>query len=193
MNSSTCAFIHASVLICAWPALATQNPTKPVVTSETIVDRIAPPRTLEEAVQAAAAIVVAVAQTERTYQPPIDGSSTRVIYQMNVQQVLRTHPALTTGEVDVYRVGGDTDLGDHIVRRVERGFPGFLSGRTYLLLLSWNQVLQGFEPRFGPNGVFELFPDGRIETPGQAPFAREQTTRTAAALLADIEQMVLNR
>jgi hypothetical protein len=193
MESSTCALISSSVLVCAWPALATQSVTKPVVTSEMIVDYVAPPPTLEEAVLASAAIVVVVAETERTYQPPINGASTRLVYRMRVREVLRTHQALTTGEVEVYRFGGDTDHGDHIVRSVERGFPGFLSGRMYLLLLSWNRVLQAFEPRFGPNGVFEVFPDGRIETPGRAPFARAQTTKTAATLLDDIRQMVLNR
>jgi hypothetical protein len=189
---------HIASLICAWPALgfvgfATQRTTTPVVTSEIIVDYVAPPRTLEEAVQASAAIVVAVAQTERTYQPPIDGASMRLIYRMNVLEVLQTHQALPSGDVEVYRMGGDTDRGDHIIRSVERDFPGFLSGRTYLLLLSWNRVLQAFEPRFGPNGVFELFPDGRIDTPGRAPFARAQTTKIAATLLADIKQAVLNR
>jgi len=193
MKSSTCALISSSVLVCAWPALATQSVTKPVVTSEMIVDYVAPPPTLEEAVLASAAIVVVVAETERTYQPPIAGASTRLVYRMRVREVLRTHQALTTGEVEVYRFGGDTDHGDRIVRSVERGFPGFLSGRLYLLLLSWNRVLQAFEPRFGPNGVFEVFPDGRIETPGRAPFARAQTTKTATILLDDIRQMVLNR
>ncbi|HLQ44727.1 MAG TPA: hypothetical protein VK137_08370, partial [Planctomycetaceae bacterium] len=112
MKSISCVFLRSSVLICAWPALLTQSATKPVVTSEIIVDYVAPPATLDEAVQAAAAIVIAAAETERTYQPPIDGASTRLICRMRVVNILRTHQALTAGEVDVYRMGGDTDLGD---------------------------------------------------------------------------------
>jgi len=41
--------------------------------------------------------------------------------------------------------------------------------------------------------VFEILPDGRIETPGRAPFAQAQATKTAATLLDEIRQMVLNR
>jgi hypothetical protein len=161
---------------------------KPVITSEIIVDYVAPPDTLEQAVRPTDAIVVAVAQSERTDQPPIDGASTRLVFTMKVVEVLRGHPALTVPVLDVFRIGGDTDHGDHIIRAVERGFPGFLSGRTYLLFLSRNRVLNAFEPRFGPNGVFELFPDDRVKPFGGAPFARVQEHKLASSLLEDVRR-----
>lgn len=193
MKSSRRWFLCTSVWVAVPATVLMQAQSKPVVTSELIVDYMAPPETLELAVAAADAIVVAVSETERTYEVPIPGASTRLIYTVKIKEILRSHPALTVPGLQVYRLGGDTDRGDHILRTIERGFPGFLSGRTYLLLLSWNRVLSGFEPRFGPNGVFELFPDGRVETPGNASFARLQTTKSGAKLLRDIRRALPER
>jgi hypothetical protein len=164
--------------------------SKPVITTEGIVDYAAPPSTLEAAVQQADAIVIGTVAQERTRRLADDPSSTRVVYTITVAQVLRSHPQLMQPTFDLYRYGGDTDAGDHIIRRVQRGFPRFIAGHQYLTLLSWNPVLQGFEPQYGPNSVFELFPDGRIDTSGKAPFARSQTAKSRATLIADIQRAI---
>jgi hypothetical protein len=164
--------------------------SKPVITTEGIVDYAAPPSTLEAAVQQADAIVIGTVAQERTHHLAADPSSTRVVYTVTVAQVFRSHPQLMQPTFDLYRYGGDTDAGDHIVRRAQRGFPRFIVGHQYLALLSWNPVLQGFEPQYGPNSVFELFPDGRIDTSGKAPYARSQTAKSGAKLIADIKRAI---
>ena len=83
--------------------------TKPVITAEMIVDYVAPPSTLEEAVLASAAIVVVVAETERTYQPPIAGASTRLILRDEDSRGVAHASGAYDREVEVYRGGGDTD------------------------------------------------------------------------------------
>jgi hypothetical protein len=179
---------YAAVVLVASVVSALQN--KPVVTTEGIVDYLTPPSSLEEAAQQAAAIVIGTITQERTYRSPADPSSTRVVYRVKVSHVLRSHASLTQPEFDVYRYGGDTDAGDHIIRRVQRGFPGFVAGHQYLMLLSFNTALQGFEPQYGPNSVFELFPDGRVDTPGKASYAQSQTAKSSATLIADIKRAI---
>jgi len=164
---------------------------KPVVTTEGVVDYAAPPSSLEAAVQQANSIVIGTVAHGRTQQQlGVEPPSTRVVYTITVAQVLRRHPQLMQPTFDLYRYGGDTDAGDHIIRRVQRGLPRFIAGHQYLTLLSWNPVLQGFEPQYGPNSVFELFPDGRVETSGQAAYAKAQTARPGAALVADISRVI---
>jgi hypothetical protein len=161
---------------------------KPVVTTEGIVDSVMPPPTLREAAQQAAAIVIGTVTQERTHHLLGDASSTRAVYSVKVSQVLRSNPLLTQPVFDVYRYGGDVDKGDHIIRRVQRGFPRFVPSHRYLMFLSWNEALQGFQPQYGPNSVFELSPDGRVDTPGKASYARSQTVKSSATLIADIRQ-----
>jgi hypothetical protein len=103
-----------------------------------------------------------------------------------------THQALTTGEVEVYRAGGDTDHGDHIVRSGQRGFPGRLSGRMYLLLLSRNRVRGAFETRFGRTACSKSFPTAASKRQ-DGPRSLRRATKTAATLLEEIRQMVRNR
>ena len=94
----------------------------------------------------------------------------------------------TLPDLQVYRFGGDIDQGDHVTMKVERDFPRFGVGHRYVMFLSWNRVLNGFEPKFGPNGIFELMPDDTIDTPGKSSAARSQKGKSAAALIADIKR-----
>jgi hypothetical protein len=184
----TVSVLGATIVLAVGAVNALQN--KPVQTTEGVVDYAPPPSTLDEAVQQADAIVVGTPDHERTHHPPVDPSSTRLAYSITISQVLRSHPSLTQPVVDIFRYGGDTDAGDHIVRRVQRGFPRFVGNHQYLLFLSWNAALQGFEPQYGPNSVFELFPDGRVDTPGRAAYARSQAAKSSAILIADIKRTI---
>jgi hypothetical protein len=130
--------------------------TKPTVTSEMIVDYLRPPATLEEAVQSADAIIIASIVSAETYQPPVGGAGARLLYTVQISDVLRNHQNLGAPTAQVYRFGGDMDQGDYVIRKTERGFPRFAIGHTYIMFLVWNRMLNGFEPRFGPNGIYEV-------------------------------------
>jgi len=185
---------NTNLVVYGFIALATAGisgtQTKPVVTSDIIVDYWAPPSTLQQAVSGAAAIVVGTVRTERTFRPASSASSPRLVYSVSVIEILRPHPMLTQTELEVYRMGGDIDAGDHVIRKNEVGFPRFSSGHQYLMFLSWNRSLNAFEPKYGPNGIFELFPDGRVQTPGKAPFARAQATKSSGMLVQEIKQIL---
>jgi hypothetical protein len=178
--------IRALVILVAPVAVLTQD--KPTRNAEMIVDYSPPPATLDELVEGADAVVVGSIQSVRTYQPPIPYASVRLLYTVEISEVLRIHAALNGSVVQVYRFGGDIDQGDHVTRKVERDFPRFTVGKQYVMFLSWNHVLNGFEPQFGPNGVFELIADGKVDTPGQSAVARSQKGKTAAALIAQVKR-----
>jgi hypothetical protein len=172
--------------ILATVAVFAQN--KPRVASETIVDYLPPPASLDESVLLTDAIVVGSIRDVQTYQPPINGAGLRLLYTVQVADILRSHRNLTLPDLQVYRFGGDIDQGDHVTMKVERDFPRFGVGHRYVMFLSWNRVLNGFEPKFGPNGIFELMPDGTVDTPGKSSAARSQKGKSAAALIVDIKR-----
>jgi hypothetical protein len=177
------------MLLVVLTSLMGRAQTKPTVISEMVVDYVPPPATLDDAVQRSAAIVVGRVRSAGTYRPPIDGAALRMVYSVQVTEVLRNSPELTTPELNVYRLGGDIDNGDHVKTIVERGFPRFTVGHQYLMFLSWNRVLNGFEVGLGPNGIYELMPNGTVETAGGSMFAQSQKVKSGAALIADIKRI----
>ena len=56
------------------------------------------------------------------------------------------------------------------------------------MFLSWNRVLNAFEPNYGPNSIFELLPNGEVDTPGQASFAQLQRMKAGATLIDDVKR-----
>jgi hypothetical protein len=116
--------------------------SKPSVDAEMIVDYLAPPTTLDEAVQLSDAVVLGSIRSVRTYQPPIAYAAVRLLYTVEVSDVLRSHSNLTVPIVQVYRFGGDIDEGDHVTRKTERDFPRFAIGHQYLMFLSWCAVAE---------------------------------------------------
>jgi hypothetical protein len=111
------------------------------------------------------------------------------VYTVEVVDVLRPNPFLTLPLLDVFRFGGDIDQGGHVTSKIERGFPRFADAHQYILFLSWNRVLNAFEVKFGPNGVFELMPNRTVDTPGKSTFAQAQKTKATAALIADLKRV----
>src|SRR4051812_22620799 len=86
-------------------AAAAAIQTKPITSSEMFVDYVPPPATLEDAVNGAAAIVIATVVEEPTVQPTIHGAEPRLVYTVTVSQVLRPHRNLTLPQFNLYRFG----------------------------------------------------------------------------------------
>ena len=122
LNAKSVALVSFVIMSAAVAA----NQTKPIMSLAIIVDYVAPPATLDDAVNGAAAIVIATVGEERTVQPVINGADPRLVYTVTVSQVLRPHRNLTLPQFNLYRFGADVDAGDHIVRKLEYGFPRFL-------------------------------------------------------------------
>src|SRR3954463_15208069 len=134
LNTKFVALVSFVIMYAAAAAIQ----TKRITSSDIIVDYLAPPVTLEDAVNGAAAIVIATVSEERTLQPTINGADPRLVYTVTVSQVLRPHRNLTLPQFNLYRFGADVDGGDRIVRKLEIGFPRFLPHHEYLMFLSWN-------------------------------------------------------
>lgn len=161
-------------------AAPTQKPTKDVMT---IIDYWAGPTDLAMAVQQAAAVVRVRVLSRRNHL--LDGSSPRTAYAMEVVEVLKAHPRVAS-VIEVYRIGGEEDVGDHIRRTVDPHFPAFRINGEYVLFLGWNDVLLGFEVRQGPNGAYELMESGEIDTSGRGELARSQKGKHKEAFLEEI-------
>jgi len=159
---------------------------KPVVNDEVIVDYLWRPATLDEAAASADAIVVGKAGVSRMYLP--DKSVWRTVFQVTINDVIRDHPALTKPNVDVYLIGGDVDEGTRIRRVSSRGFPLLSRGSEYVLFLSWNQVLGGFE-QLWPECVFKLTETGTVGAHGRAtPLSQAQDGRNSTAFISQLKQ-----
>jgi len=144
---------------------------------------------LEEAVHRADAVVVAMVVSMRNHQPTIAGASLYTAYGIQVMDTLKNHGQLSA-EFDVFRLGGDEDKGDHIRKIREHKFPDFKRGKRYVLFLNWNDVLDGYEPQYGANAVYEILADGAVDTPGTAGFAQAQRGKKKDVLLASVREAV---
>jgi len=155
--------------------------------SEIHVDYIAPPSTIDEAVQTADVVVLGFVRGVRSYQPPLN-TTVRMIYSVEVTAILRNHAAVTTPTLDVYRLGGQVDRGDYVENVVEAGFPNFVPGHQYVLFLTWNSALTAFEVFRGPDGAFELLPDGTVDSASRSRFGQAQTAKLAGSLISDVKR-----
>lgn len=162
-----------------------QGPSKPVYEVPMEVSYLQPPPTVEGATRSADAVVVGKVESSHPYQPPKSGATLRTAYQIDVLETLKADFRLVPDPV-VFRFGGDRDEGKHIRRSKEVGFPDFKPGKVYVLFLSWNPVLEGFELKYGPNSTFELQSDGTIQSPGRSEFAKSQVGKPKGTFLTAI-------
>jgi hypothetical protein len=161
----------------------TQKPTKDVMT---MVDYWAGPTDLATAVQQAAAVVRVRVLSRRNHL--LEGSSPRTAYAMEVVEVLKAHPRVAS-VIEVYRIGGEEDVGDYIRRTVDPDFPDFKINGEFVLFLGWNDVLLGFEVRQGPDGAYELTESGQVETSGKGKLARSEGGKNKEAFLEEIRRL----
>jgi len=105
------------------------------------------------------------------------------MYTLDVAEVIHSEWPLSQS-INVCRYGGDIDEGVRVKRIVESDFPAFMPGREYVMFLLWNNILNGFELKFGADSAYEVMPNGTITTHGRSRLAHAQSGRSAAAMIA---------
>ncbi len=165
---------------------------KPIAITNMIVDYAERPTALGPAVASASAVVVGRIRDMRNYLPPQNGATVRTMYTLDVAEVIHSEWPLSQS-INVFRYGGDIDEGVRVKRIVESDFPAFMPGREYVMFLLWNNILNGFELKFGADSAYEVMPNGTITTHGRSRLAHAQSGRSAAAMIADLKKEAVGR
>jgi len=148
----------------------------PVVQHEIIVDRRAPPLTLDDVVRLADAIIVATVVSKQLLS--LDPAEyVRTVYMLRVDDVIKAHELLSP-VTSVYREGGDVAVGSRVDRFEEVDFPKYEIGSRLVICLAYNQYYQMFQSRFGPDGSY-LLTGSAVRPMGTSPLAIAQTNRAS--------------
>jgi len=169
---------------------------KRVVLDEFEPDRMARPATLEDMWLGATAVAVLKVLSAARLPAPSDPLGRRprlgydtTTYNAQVVEVIKNHSPYLTGagqKVSVHREIGDTDVGEYIVRRIEKDFPAFVIGHQYVLFLEWNEYLQLFQVPHGPDASYDIT-TGVIGTSGGGAVAQSFNGKPAKDLLRQLE------
>jgi hypothetical protein len=158
-----------------------------------IVEYVEAPKTLDDAIARAQAVVRARILGAQ-FRTPRDksGSDVRTAYKLDIVEVLKQDPQLPPA-TEVLRTGGDlvTDKGTR--RFVEEAFPLFEPKQEYLLFLAWNSYLGAYEMAFGPDAAFQVAPNGGLHGLGRSLLSKQQADLPAAHIGTLIREIVAKR
>jgi hypothetical protein len=120
---------------------------------------------------------VAILGTPLSSQNKVIDSGRNIVteYQIKVQEPIQGK-AQSDDVIAVILPGGKATFDDGTTAEVEIGdFPRLEIGRHYVLYLELLKDLNVYQPLGGPEGVFEIQPDGKV-----SPFATPKYTEAAA-------------
>jgi hypothetical protein len=164
--------------------------TKPIREEPINTYFLAPPNNIADMVLGADAVVRGrlVSMAPATARLETDGGPPMTSNRVQVLEVLHnfTKHQVAPDSLEILRPSGDFDRGTHIERAFQVGFPEFQRGREYLFFLTWNEVLGGWVPTYGPDSVFELASDRPIPF-GSSTMARSLGKKTSADLLREVQ------
>lgn len=158
-----------------------QKAPKPLVAEPSIVDRAAPPATLEELGDVDLVARVRIVRATARERSLGEGYVVReTVYTAEVQDAGRMRRQLpATRQIEIVMPGGDFEEADVIRRFGDPDNPPLEAGARYLLALRWNALIDAYVLPFGPDSVFELVND-RIEPRGRGLAAQQLKGRFGA-------------
>jgi hypothetical protein len=113
---------------------------------------------------------------------PMDRYDADVIESIKQDSTIYNQPGLV-----ILRLGGMVETPTAFVRQNIEGFPDWSLDRQYLMFLRFNPVVNAWNPRFGPEAVFEVRTDAQtVQTHGRSQFARAQHLRPLATVLSEV-------
>ena len=189
MTSGTFAACLVCIAVFVSAPAALQNPPGG---KKTVTKTMAPPRPQDrlenwDQALAHADTVLRVRITARHYVKvalpvkPFSADKTR--YSAEVLEVLRA-PVEVGSAATIFRGPGIVEMPTEYVKLVVPGYPEWTLHTEYLLLLTWDPVLNGFNDAYGADGTFKLASGkGRVESTGQAPFSKDQHGRPIQSVL----------
>lgn len=187
MNKLTMASISVAAVLSGL-AVAPQS-SKPVRSETLNIDYARTPPTVEEAVGSAAAVIVGSIRESRNH--PANGGKyiDRTLLTVDVSDVIASDGRVVApSTIEVVRFGAETDKGDYIDRKEEAGFPKLSNGQEYVIFLGWNASTSEYMLWHGPEGAYQLAPDGSVVPSGRSLLARQQIGKAKGMFVADLKR-----
>jgi hypothetical protein len=165
-----------------------RTPQKPIQSEFANTYFKAPPPSLDGMIADADLVIVGrVLNANGRYEP--NGIHVLTAHRVRIDELLYIKSGLTPpgDELTFVRNGGDIDLGTHVKRVIEDGFPPVEPGHQYVLFLFWNRALDAWKPAFGPDSVLDVS-SGKVLSPGKATITDSLRGKDGTAVIEALRQ-----
>src|SRR5437763_11823624 len=154
----TTAICCLAALVIPGVAAHAQKPIREGITSVLYKE---PPSTLRGLFAASDSVVVVRVSSARGVGSAQPGGSVLTEVTGIITEVVKPNSQVgPVGSNLVFRIhGGEIDRGDYIERVRDKHQPGLLSGKEYVVAITWSQPENAFFPAFGPGSIFETTGD----------------------------------
>jgi hypothetical protein len=154
----TTAICCLAALVIPGVAAHAQKPIREGVTSVLYKE---PPSTLSALFAASDSVVVVRVSSTRGVESVQQGGSVLTEVTGTIVEVVKPNSQVgPVGSNLMFRIhGGEIDRGDYIERVLDKRQPRLLSGKEYVVALTWSRSENAFFPAFGPGSIFETIGD----------------------------------